>query len=99
MFTGLVEALGRVERVAEEGPGRRLSIAWPDTDHGESLAQPGSPPTPTLPHKGGGSQIQALPPCGGGLGGGSDRATTSRDPSQPRPGPGEALELGESIAV
>lgn len=29
MFTGLVEALGRVERVVEEGPGRRLSLAWP----------------------------------------------------------------------
>jgi riboflavin synthase len=31
MFTGLVEAMGRVERVAEEGPGRRLTIAWPGT--------------------------------------------------------------------
>jgi hypothetical protein len=31
------------------------------------------PPTPALPHKGGGSQIQALPPCGGGLGGGMRR--------------------------
>jgi riboflavin synthase len=29
MFTGLVEALGRVERAIEEGPGRRLSLAWP----------------------------------------------------------------------
>jgi riboflavin synthase len=29
MFTGLVEALGRVERVVEEGPGRRLTLAWP----------------------------------------------------------------------
>ena len=29
MFTGLVEALGRVGRVVEEGPGRRLTIAWP----------------------------------------------------------------------
>ena len=26
MFTGLVEALGRVERVVEEGPGRRLTL-------------------------------------------------------------------------
>src|SRR5579883_2094154 len=34
MFTGLVEALGRVERVIEEGSGRRLAIAWP------SLAEP-----------------------------------------------------------
>ena len=29
MFTGLVEALGRVARVLEEGPGRRLTLAWP----------------------------------------------------------------------
>jgi riboflavin synthase len=29
MFTGLVEALGRVSRVVEEGPGRRLTLAWP----------------------------------------------------------------------
>jgi riboflavin synthase len=29
MFTGLVEALGRVERVVEEGPGRRLTLLWP----------------------------------------------------------------------
>jgi riboflavin synthase len=29
MFTGLVEALGRVARVVEEGPGRRLTLAWP----------------------------------------------------------------------
>jgi riboflavin synthase len=30
MFTGLVEALGRVVQVVEEGPGRRLTLAWPD---------------------------------------------------------------------
>jgi riboflavin synthase len=29
MFTGLVEALGRVARVVEEGPGRRMTLAWP----------------------------------------------------------------------
>src|SRR4051794_3637529 len=29
---------------------------------------PRRPPTPTLPHKGGGSEKRALPPCGGGLG-------------------------------
>ncbi len=29
MFTGLVEALGIVERVAAEGPGRRMGISWP----------------------------------------------------------------------
>jgi riboflavin synthase len=36
MFTGLVEALGRVERTDEEGPGRRLTIRWPGL--GEPLA-------------------------------------------------------------
>ena len=29
MFTGLVEALGRVERVRDENSGRRLSLEWP----------------------------------------------------------------------
>jgi riboflavin synthase len=29
VFTGLVEVLGRVERVVEEGAGRRLVLAWP----------------------------------------------------------------------
>jgi riboflavin synthase len=29
MFTGLVEALGRVERVVDENAGRRLTLAWP----------------------------------------------------------------------
>src|SRR5690242_18847691 len=42
MFTGLVEALGRVERVEDEGAGRRLTIAWPALDEplalGESVA-------------------------------------------------------------
>ena len=42
MFTGLVEALGRVERTAEEASGRRLTIAWPGRDApmaaGESVA-------------------------------------------------------------
>jgi len=32
MFTGLVEVLGRVERVDVEGAGRRLTIAWPGLD-------------------------------------------------------------------
>ena len=32
MFTGLVEALGRVDRVIEEGSGRRLTICWPGRD-------------------------------------------------------------------
>ncbi len=42
MFTGLVEALGRVEKVTEEGSGRRFRLAWPGlTDTlslGESIA-------------------------------------------------------------
>src|SRR4051794_19425902 len=42
MFTGLVEALGKVERVVDEGPGRRLAIAWPGSGEtaaiGESIA-------------------------------------------------------------
>ena len=29
MFTGLVEGLGRVERVTDEHGGRRLTIVWP----------------------------------------------------------------------
>ena len=29
MFTGLVEVLGRVDRVDAEGPGRRFRLAWP----------------------------------------------------------------------
>ena len=42
MFTGLVEALGRIERVAEEGSGRRFRLAWPGFSGsftlGESIA-------------------------------------------------------------
>ena len=42
MFTGLVEALGRVERVEEEASGRRLTLAWPGLGEpltlGESVA-------------------------------------------------------------
>jgi len=42
LFTGLVEALGRVERVDEENSGRRLRLAWPGLDAppalGESVA-------------------------------------------------------------
>ena len=42
MFTGLVEALGRIERVVEEGAGRRLVVAWPGSTEalalGESVA-------------------------------------------------------------
>ncbi len=29
MFTGLVEALGRVDRVGDEGSGRRFRLVWP----------------------------------------------------------------------
>lgn len=42
MFTGLVEALGRVERIEVENEGTRLTIAWPGLDApltlGESVA-------------------------------------------------------------
>ena len=42
MFTGLVEALGRVERVDAEASGRRLELAWPGLREplaiGESVA-------------------------------------------------------------
>ena len=42
MFTGLVEALGHVERVEDEGAGRRLSLVWPELTEplalGESVA-------------------------------------------------------------
>jgi riboflavin synthase len=36
MFTGLIEALGRIEQTAAEGPGRRFAIRWP----GLSTADP-----------------------------------------------------------
>jgi riboflavin synthase len=38
MFTGLVEALGQVAQVAEEGPGRRLTLVWPAQSMAEPLA-------------------------------------------------------------
>ncbi len=42
MFTGLVEALGRVERIEPEGAGRRLTLAWSGLSEalalGESVA-------------------------------------------------------------
>jgi len=42
VFTGLVEVLGTVEHVSEEGPGRRLSLIWPSLQEaltlGESVA-------------------------------------------------------------
>jgi len=42
MFTGIVQALGRVERVGDEREGRRLAITWPALDEpvviGESIA-------------------------------------------------------------
>jgi len=39
VFTGLVEALGRVERVEEDGPSRRLAIRWPGLDPNDPLAR------------------------------------------------------------
>lgn len=42
VFTGLVEVLGTIERVDEEGPGRRLTLTWPGLVEplalGESIA-------------------------------------------------------------
>jgi riboflavin synthase len=38
MFTGLVEVLGTVERVVEEGNGRRFAVRWPGLDPGEPMA-------------------------------------------------------------
>jgi riboflavin synthase len=42
MFTGLVEALGRVEAIEVKGSGRRLTLAWPELREpmamGESVA-------------------------------------------------------------
>ena len=44
MFTGLVEALGHIERVSDERDGRRISIVWPELPDldpikmGESIA-------------------------------------------------------------
>jgi riboflavin synthase len=42
VFTGLVEALGKLERVDEEGAGRRLTVVWPGLREplaiGESVA-------------------------------------------------------------
>lgn len=42
MFTGLVEALGRVDRVEQEGSGRRFTLRWPGLSEplalGESVA-------------------------------------------------------------
>jgi riboflavin synthase len=42
LFTGLVEALGLIDRVEDEGPGRRFRLAWPGFSDvftlGESIA-------------------------------------------------------------
>ncbi|RUL88725.1 riboflavin synthase [Tautonia sociabilis] len=38
MFTGLVEALGRVERALEEENGRRFAIRWPGLDPSGPMA-------------------------------------------------------------
>jgi riboflavin synthase len=37
VFTGLVEGLGRIERLVDENAGRRLTIDWGDLDRGEPL--------------------------------------------------------------
>ncbi len=38
MFTGLVQALGRVERMVDEGAGRRFTLAWPGLGAEDPLA-------------------------------------------------------------
>jgi len=63
------------------------------------MVLPGTPPTPTLPRKGEGSQDQALPPCGGGLGGGSGPAKQTgplRRGSDPE---GFELVSGDTVMV
>jgi riboflavin synthase len=37
VFTGLIEALGGIDEVAEENAGRRMAIIWPDLPLGEPL--------------------------------------------------------------
>ena len=70
MFTGLVEALGRVERVVEEGPGRRLTLAWPGLGGagplalGESVAVNGCCLTVVAGRRASGSTSRRAPrPC------------------------------------
>lgn len=66
MFTGLVEGLGRIERIDEEGAGRRLTIAWdglPESDPlalGESIAVNGCCLT-VVAADGGRFEVQAGP--------------------------------------
>jgi riboflavin synthase len=64
VFTGLVEVLGRVERAVEEGPGRRLTLAWPGLAEpmalGESVAVNGCCLT-VVDHHGERFDVQAGP--------------------------------------
>jgi riboflavin synthase len=61
MFTGLVEALGRVERIVVENAGKRLTLAWPGLSAsagdpllpGESVAVNGCCLTVVEPEPGG----------------------------------------------
>src|SRR3954452_23628371 len=39
MFTGLVEVLGRVERVALENAGRRITLRWPGLAEGLAIGE------------------------------------------------------------
>jgi riboflavin synthase len=69
MFTGLVEALGWVVQVVDEGPGRRLTLAWPDRSEagppivelGESVAINGCCLTVVATAKSGAFDVQAGP--------------------------------------
>ncbi|MEW4567026.1 riboflavin synthase [Tautonia sp. JC769] len=66
MFTGLVEVLGRIDRVVEEANGRRLLIRWPDLSPdspfslGESIAVNGCCLT-VVSHDGEVFEVQAGP--------------------------------------
>ena len=65
MFTGLVEALGLIIRVDEEGAGRRFRVAWPDFPDafvlGESIAVNGCCLTVVAIPEGGGFDVQLGP--------------------------------------
>ena len=61
----------RPDRLPDE-PERRPATLNRGSDEGlnhpDGVPLESPPPTPALPHKGGGSSIRPLPPCGGGLG-------------------------------
>lgn len=64
MFTGIVEALGAVERVESEDAGKRFAVAWPNLSEpfaiGESVAVNGCCLT-VVAARGGAFEVQAGP--------------------------------------